>query len=110
MKKKQTILAAAAVLLVLALAFWYGGDAPGLQGWSLSGSSAPASSSAPAGSDSSSALPERGSVSSQGGDEDSLAPEDSAATATVAQLRDFVSGCVGFLIGCPARKSESAQP
>lgn len=38
------------------------------------------------------------------------APEDSSATATVAQLRDFVSGCVGFLIGCPARKSESAQP
>lgn len=25
------------------------------------------------------------------------------ATATVAQLRDFVSGCVGFLIGCPTQ-------
>ena len=82
MKKKQTILAAAAVLLVLALAFWYGGDAPGLQGWSLSGSSAPASSSAPAGSDSSSPLPETGSASSQGGSEEAPAPatpEDSAA-------------------------------
>lgn len=40
MKKKQIIIAAAAVLLVLAAAFWYGGDAPGLQGWSLSQDSA----------------------------------------------------------------------
>ena len=79
MKKKQTILAAAAVLLVLALAFWYGGDAPGLQGWSLSGSSAPASSSAPAGTDTSSPLPETDSASSQGGSEETPAPEDSAA-------------------------------
>lgn len=84
MKKKQTILAAAAVLLVLALAFWYGGDAPGLQGWSLSGSSAPASSSAPAGSAPSSPLPETGSASSQVGDEDPLAPEDSAAAQAPA--------------------------
>ena len=30
-----------------------------------------------------------------------------AATATVAQFRDFVSGCVGFLIGCPTGKSGS---
>lgn len=36
MKKKQIIIAAAAVLILLAAAFWYGGDAPGLQGWSLS--------------------------------------------------------------------------
>lgn len=28
----------------------------------------------------------------------------SSATATVVQLRDFVSGCVGFLIGCPTDK------
>ena len=27
-------------------------------------------------------------------------PENSSATATVVQFRDFVSGCVGFLIGC----------
>ena len=26
--------AAAAILAVLAFAFWYGGDAPGLHGWS----------------------------------------------------------------------------
>ena len=36
MKKKQIIIAAAAVLILLAAAFWYGGDAPGLQGWSVS--------------------------------------------------------------------------
>lgn len=40
MKNKQIIIAAAAVLLVLAAAFWYGGDAPGLQGWSVSQDSA----------------------------------------------------------------------
>lgn len=28
----------------------------------------------------------------------------SSVTATTAQFRDFVSGCVGFLIGCPAEK------
>lgn len=45
MKKKQIIIAAVAVLLVLAAAFWYGGDAPGLQGWSLSQDSAQSSAS-----------------------------------------------------------------
>lgn len=30
--------------------------------------------------------------------------------ATVAQLRDFVSGCVGFLIGCPTPSDPSAPP
>lgn len=34
--------------------------------------------------------------------------EDGSATATAAQLRDFVSGCVGFLIGCPTRKPEQS--
>lgn len=33
-------------------------------------------------------------------------PEDGSATATAAQLRDFVSGCVGFLIGCPTGKPD----
>lgn len=28
-------------------------------------------------------------------------------TATVAQFRDFVSGCVGFLIGCPTHAAAS---
>ena len=37
-------------------------------------------------------------------------PEDGSATATVAQFRDFVSGCVGFLIGCPTRGSSQSQP
>lgn len=31
--------------------------------------------------------------------------ERSAAAATVVQFRDFVSGCVGFLIGSPARQT-----
>ena len=35
-------------------------------------------------------------------------PEDDSATATVAQFRDFVSGCVGFLIGCPTRGTGEA--
>ena len=33
-----------------------------------------------------------------------------AADATVAQLRDFVSGCVGFLIGCPTQSNSQAEP
>lgn len=45
MKKKQIIIAAAAVLILLAAAFWYGGDAPGLQGWSLSQDSAQSAAS-----------------------------------------------------------------
>ena len=34
----------------------------------------------------------------------SLAESDAIA-ATIVQFRDFVSGCVGFLIGCPSRAS-----
>ena len=35
-------------------------------------------------------------------------PEASSAlTATVSQFRDFVSGCVGFLIGCPSSQQSS---
>lgn len=30
-----------------------------------------------------------------------------AVTATVSQLRDFISGCVGFLIGCPTQSDPS---
>lgn len=30
-----------------------------------------------------------------------LSQSSPSVTATVAQFRDFVSGCVGFLIGCP---------
>lgn len=33
--------------------------------------------------------------------------ESSALTATVSQFRDFVSGCVGFLIGCPSSQQSS---
>lgn len=36
------------------------------------------------------------------------APENAAAT--VAQLRDFVSGCVGFLIGCPSGRQDRSEP
>ena len=36
-----------------------------------------------------------------------LPPQWEASTATVAQLRDFVSGCVGFLIGCPTHADSS---
>lgn len=31
-------------------------------------------------------------------------PDSAPVTATVAQFRDFVSGCVGFLIGCPTHR------
>ena len=37
MKKKKTLAAAALVLALLAAAYWYGGDAPGLQGWTAGG-------------------------------------------------------------------------
>lgn len=74
MKKKQTLLAAAVVLLVLAAAFWYGGDAPGLQGWSPSAGSAQASTSAQSDASASS----QGTASSTPADEASpAAPEGS---------------------------------
>lgn len=94
MKKKQTILAAAAVILVLALAFWYGGDAPGLQGWSPTGSASQSSSSAPSGSDASASLPEPDSTSSQDesqGETPAVTEEDSSAPqepANDAQKQD----------------------
>ena len=34
--------------------------------------------------------------------------EESTVSATVAQFRDFVSGCVGFLISCPASHTQKA--
>ena len=72
MKKQQIIIAAAAVLILLAAAFWYGGDAPGLQGWSLSQDSAQSSagssqnSSADSSGVSSSAEPEGDNSASDG--------------------------------------------
>lgn len=39
--------------------------------------------------------------------EDLAVVRSDSATATVAQFRDFVSGCVGFLIGLP---SQGGQP
>lgn len=81
MKKKQMILAAAAVILVLALAFWYGGDAPGLQGWSPSGSASQSSTSAPDRSDASASLPEADSATSQDesqGEPPAVTEEDSS--------------------------------
>ena len=36
-------------------------------------------------------------------------PEHASATAAVAQLRDFISSCVGFLIGCPECRERRGQ-
>ena len=41
-----------------------------------------------------------------GVDDEALA-KSSSLTATVSQFRDFVSGCVGFLIGCPSAQQSS---
>lgn len=76
MKKKQIIIAAVAVLLVLAAAFWYGGDAPGLQGWSLSQDSAQSS----AGSSQASSADSSG-VSSSAEPEGDSSPSDGASVA-----------------------------
>ena len=38
-----------------------------------------------------------------------LAAQPERVTATVAQFRDFVSSCVGFLIGSPTHRSASSQ-
>lgn len=57
MTPKKKILALAAVVVVLAAAFWYGGSAPGLQGWQISTSSQSAASSAPSSSGSSAVGP-----------------------------------------------------
>lgn len=74
MKNKQIIIAAAAVLLVLAAAFWYGGDAPGLQGWSLSQDSA--QSAAGSSQDSSADSPDPSFSTEPEGDN---SPSDSAS-------------------------------
>lgn len=95
MKKKQIIIAAVAVLLVLAAAFWYGGDAPGLQGWSVSqdSSQSAASSSQDSSTDSSgpssSAEPEGDSSASDGasaegstsGEDTQPAPQEPGSSA-----------------------------
>lgn len=79
--KRKYALAAAVVLIVLAAAFWYGGDAPGLQGWSVQSSSPQqdtVSSAPPADIDASS--PETGSVSAPPapGDQDDSSSGDQA--------------------------------
>ena len=74
MKNKQIIIAAAAVLLVLASPFWYGGDAPGLQGWSLSQDSA--QSAAGSSQDSSADSPDPSFSTEPEGDN---SPSDSAS-------------------------------
>ena len=40
---------------------------------------------------------------------EALSSSSDSVTATVAQLRDFVSGCVGFLIGTPTNSSTQTQ-
>ena len=37
-----------------------------------------------------------------------VAAESDSAAASVVQFRDFVSGCVGFLIGCPTHSDKSS--
>lgn len=37
-----------------------------------------------------------------------LLASSTSIAATVAQFRDFVSGCVGFLIGCPTSQAKSS--
>lgn len=44
-KNRPKLIAAAVILAVLAVAFWYGGDAPGMQGWTVGG---PAEATPPA--------------------------------------------------------------
>ena len=39
---------------------------------------------------------------------DLTAAESDSVAATVVQFRDFVSGCVGFLIGCPAHTDKQS--
>ena len=38
-----------------------------------------------------------------------LAAESDSTAATVVQFRDFISGCVGFLIGCPTHSDTSSS-
>ena len=38
-----------------------------------------------------------------------LAAESDSTAATVVQFRDFVSGCVGFLIGCPTHSDKPSS-
>ena len=44
-RSQKTILAVLAAALLLSAAFWYGGNAPGLQGWTLSGQEGSSASS-----------------------------------------------------------------
>ena len=37
-----------------------------------------------------------------------VAAESDSTAASVVQFRDFISGCVGFLIGCPAHSDKSS--
>ncbi|HIR83902.1 MAG TPA: hypothetical protein IAA56_01020, partial [Candidatus Galloscillospira excrementavium] len=47
-RHKWKVVAAAAVVLVMALAFWYGGDAPDSRGWTLAESPTPTVGTEPA--------------------------------------------------------------
>ena len=81
MTPKKKILTLAAVVVVLAAAFWYGGNAPGLQGWQISSPSQSAASSAP--SSSSSSLADLESTSTQ---PDTSSPDFPAPDPTASQL------------------------
>lgn len=79
MTPKKKILVLAAVVVVLAAAFWYGGSAPGLQGWQISSPSQSAASSAPSSSGSSLADLEIASTQPDTSSPDFPAPDPTAS-------------------------------
>lgn len=78
-KNKRKGLAALAVICILAFAFWYGGNGPGLKGWSISSRTASVSPSAPA---SSAAGSGKATPSAGGASTDSTAPVTQNAAAS----------------------------
>lgn len=37
-----------------------------------------------------------------------VSPASDSVTSTIVQFRDFISGCVGFLIGCPTHQTRAS--
>lgn len=88
-KNVKKALAAAGILAVLALAFWYGGSAPGLQGWSAApDSSSTDSSAAPAEQPGADGGPAASSQSSPEQDEPISQPDVSEQTPGASSQED----------------------
>ena len=88
-KNVKKALAAAGILAVLALAFWYGGSAPGLQGWSAApDSSSTDSSAAPAEQPGADGGPAASSQSSPEQDEPASQPDVSEQTPGASSQED----------------------